>query len=249
MRLVRQLSAVLTVAMALAFVERCDAAVVTWTLHNVVFTDGGMATGYFTVDVTDPLADAFIISSFDIKTTDRNGLGGFEYDSATIKGGVATVGVTFLGPGKGQIGFFNAGGIPKGWGLRLKFAKDPLVPGDGTIALLTDCSALGCSMEQGGVSPRFVTSGTMTTSVPEPSTLAFLGPAVGLLALLRRRTVSRSLRFRQDADSDAVVTPRRAQDRLCTPTARWEPSTRWSSAPKRTTGKRPTLAQLHGHAI
>jgi len=55
-----------------------QAAVITWTLQDVIFDDGGTASGFFDYDTTLGTAE-----NFHITTTDGYRLAGFDYDTST----------------------------------------------------------------------------------------------------------------------------------------------------------------------
>lgn len=74
-------AAAFAAAAALALIgggPAAQAAVIAWTLQDVVFDDGGAASGVFDYDTTLGRAD-----NFDITTTDGSVLGGFHYDPST----------------------------------------------------------------------------------------------------------------------------------------------------------------------
>jgi hypothetical protein len=63
---------------ATAIAMPANATVINWTLDDVTFDDGGVATGTFSTDSTTGY-----ITSFDITTTMGSALNGYVYDAAT----------------------------------------------------------------------------------------------------------------------------------------------------------------------
>jgi hypothetical protein len=145
-----------------------QATPITWNLVGVTFSDGATASGSFTMD-----AAAHTWSSLSVSTT-AGVLSAFTYDASNS-------GIYFNGFGP------NAFSIIPGNGQRyLTFAfLDPL-PDGGTATIATgsswECNNCGTF--------RMVTGGSITSAaanVPEPGTLAIMGPALGLIGFLARR--------------------------------------------------------------
>lgn len=145
-----------------------QAAPITWTLDNVTFTDGGTATGSFTID-----AAAKTWSAFDIVTAGP-ALSGFNYNPTNS-------GLYFNGFGP------NSFTIMPGDGHRyITFSfLEALNETGNTRVILTDSSweCMNCS-------PWRYMSGSVTSlaaDVPEPGTVAMFLPALGLVGWMSRR--------------------------------------------------------------
>jgi hypothetical protein len=150
--------------------------VIRWTLNNVVFDDGGMASGFFTVNTIGPDCCSIFTTDFDIKTTAGSNLAAFEYSPSTAKDGV-------LGESTNTI--IGTAGYR---GFQLAFIGDFRHATGGTLPIALNCTGGSCSYDtEFAAITRFVTSGTITAGVPEPSTYAFLVAAVGLLGFVRKR--------------------------------------------------------------
>src|SRR4051794_9553685 len=76
---------VILATLSLLVTAPAHAALITWTLENVAFDDGGTASGFFTLDPTK--ADS--VSDFDILSTRLN-LGAFEYTPLALHPGDTT---------------------------------------------------------------------------------------------------------------------------------------------------------------
>lgn len=141
-----------------------------WTLSNVVFTDGGTATGYFDFDASNNSLSAWNIS---------------------VSGGNTGTfpAMTYNTSNSSLFGAFSAFGDRviniDSFGRQIRFAINESQVGTGGVANLD--IANGYESECYNCSPfRALASGTVTGgSVPEPSSLALI--ALGSGALLRRR--------------------------------------------------------------
>jgi hypothetical protein len=145
-----------------------QAALVTWNLENVTFTDGATASGSFTID-----AAAGTWSAFSIATT-SGALSAYTYDPTTS-------GLYFNGFGP------NSFTIMPGNGQRyLTFSfVAALTDAGGTHAINTPSSweCMNCS-------PWRYMAGSVTSQaadVPEPATMAMVLPALGMLGFMSRR--------------------------------------------------------------
>jgi hypothetical protein len=169
----------LAAAAALALLgaaSSAQAAVIIWTLKDVVFDDGGTASGYFGYDTVLGTANRF-----NMTTTDGSRLSGFHYHApATIFRGA-----NFVVPD-------NLVWISPGHGLVLGFAGPLSAPG--TVALTDNGGNLGGTFElqldsSFRRSVRGISSGSVTGAfVPEPASWALMLLGFGGLgAALRRR--------------------------------------------------------------
>jgi len=151
----------------------------TWTLQNVRFDDGTMATGQFTYDASSSNLLSWAI------TVASGTLPALVYDAADS---------SFYGRywgGANEIVIVANDGTTD---LTLNFAA-ALTNGGGTVALLTDAQATDsltrASWEEllDYSAQRYITSGQVTTeSLPEPSSLALCSLAgLGLFAVRRRK--------------------------------------------------------------
>lgn len=150
---------------------------VTWTLHNVMFEDGAVATGSFVYD-----ADTNIFSDIQITRS----LGGSDLAHYAVSGSASS---------SVLIDFFDDLTFPLNGKERLIFVLEAaMTNAGGTIAILPDrfgwpisaqmtCDTPTCSMGPG----QYVVAGGSIVAAPEPATLAILGGGLAWLGLLRRR--------------------------------------------------------------
>ena len=161
------------------------AATVTWTLDNVIFADGGTATGSFVYD-----ASTNIYSSISIVTSATS-----SWNSTTSYGVVDVAPSTTT---SAQVAFINtadAGALPdRSFAYRLLlFFSSPLTDAGGTASLI----AFPPSAEMFCVSPscippgvlRTIVSGQVTGTapvVPVPAAAWLFGSGLGIMVWLRR---------------------------------------------------------------
>jgi PEP-CTERM motif-containing protein len=165
-----------------------NADTITWTFSDVVFTDGNVVSGNFVTDTT-PALD---IQSFDITVSGAADVWSFFADSSTT-GALSNPALVKTPNGQIEMG---GDAIPMD-------PFDPFVVMDVAGALsdtggtytLTDgfdckngaspnCQTLEVVGE--GHTPELI--GTLTSAVPEPSTLPLLGLGViGMVAVIRRK--------------------------------------------------------------
>jgi len=148
------------------------AAILTWTLQDVTFVDGGTASGSFVYDTA-----SHATSDWDITTTAGTTLAGFHYQPS---GGLVQIDVfstnTLLFAASPSFSSY----------LYLHFAG-PLTAAGGTVALLTVRSPQG-SLEAGPPVGRAVQSGSVSAVVPEPGVWALMILGFGATgSALRRR--------------------------------------------------------------
>ncbi|MDH5254334.1 MAG: hypothetical protein OEW72_00320 [Gammaproteobacteria bacterium] len=177
-------AASLILAVMLGATPLAHSSPVQWTLNNVVFNDGGSATGSFTYD-----ADLNTYSAIAIVTSPGSAFGGWFYDGyATDQPQTATqlvarngTGPTFAGTTllalRPDSALTNAGGV-----RNLLAGTSAIVPG-GSFEVV--CAVAGACAAPPN---RLVVAGTLSGAVvPVPGALALLGSALGALAWVRRR--------------------------------------------------------------
>ena len=147
------------------------AAMLTWTLSNVTFSDGGTAGGYFTYDV-----DTNTFGYLDIVTTNGSVLTGFEFNAQW----------SASHDGVNQYTFYPV------WNRYLRFrTESALTDAGGLIGLITgDYHSYECA---NCVPERGIVSGSLiAAAVPEPTTwgmilLGFAGIGVSIRARRKMR--------------------------------------------------------------
>jgi hypothetical protein len=152
----------------LASPKNANATLVRWDLHDVVFDDGGTASGFFVVDTSDPFHDPVFAFQFDVQTSTGRTLAGFEYSPATFVG---------LSVSRNMFGAAEPGRA-----LQIVVTADLRHVTKGTFFLPPACSGIACSYEEVGGTFRYVTSGDIiASSIPEASQAMML--AFGLAFL------------------------------------------------------------------
>jgi hypothetical protein len=176
--------ATLSVAMAVLGPARATAAPVTWSLQNVVFTDGGQAFGSFAYD-----AETNTYTAINISTTATGGIPATIFQYKSIFGTLPTVAVFLDSNAADLTGFHD---------LTLRFTSD-LTSSGGSIPLLlssgsfeTTCGNAICGSV---VAPSsFITGGSVTTNpaaaVPEPAAVSMIILGLSSTLVSRSRWVS-----------------------------------------------------------
>jgi len=147
--------------LAFSLAERALPSPIQYVLQNTTFSDGGTASGVFTID-----PDTGILSQWNITTTRGSLLPGFTYTQensvSDLPFGTRVAVLSyeqFPNPINGNLASFS---------LRLNFAS-PLTNAGGTFQIS------GNSVECYNCQPlRSVTGGTVFGPVPEPGTLGLL---------------------------------------------------------------------------
>jgi len=167
------------------------AVLVTWTLQDVTFDDGGTASGFVTFDPSMPyipgLSNSRYLSNFDIKTTAGTVFTApFEYTPKNTDASEPYYVHFFSAPGP----ISPRHGLPQRW---LDIHVLNVFPATGgSVAILGDFSGetfVGEDISSGnGVQHRSITGGSLIGVVaPEPSTLGFVAIGMALLALVSSR--------------------------------------------------------------
>jgi hypothetical protein len=164
-------TAIIAASLILSTALPAHAALMTWNLSGVTFTDGTVATGSIVMDPTARTSGNFSVSTFDGTLSART----FDNSNSGL----------YFGGGAGPNNFILFDNRGQRY-LNFSFVN-ALNPLGGDFAL-----NLASSYECGNCSPfRFVTAGSLTTAqasaVPEPATTALLIPALGMLGWMTRR--------------------------------------------------------------
>ena len=150
---------------------------ITWTLSDVTFDDGGIASGSF---VFDALTKTY--SSIDITTTSGSAFAGTTYDA--LNGGFGTSNMGML---------LGASGDLTNTDILLLLFGTALTDSGGTIVLVGvgegTCDNTDCSLS---TRDRSITGGEVvgTIATPEPSALSLL--TVALVALMAVAAIRKS---------------------------------------------------------
>lgn len=167
-------AAILGVALAAS----ASATPLKWTLHNVLFNDGGTASGSFVYD-----ADTNVLSSVDITTTPGSSFPGAHYILPDISGAAffaanpafVTSNAADL-TGTPLLALPIVASLTDAGGIDWLFVGDPV---EGT------CGVADCYF---GAAARAVADGFISTSaVPEPATISLLMAGVAGAFIRRRR--------------------------------------------------------------
>lgn len=175
-------------AMVFGFVSvPSHAALVTWTLQDVTFDDGGTASGFVTFDpsVSDisGLSNTRYLSNFDIKTTAGTVFTApFEYTPKNTDASEPYYVHFFSAPGS----ISPRHGLPQRW-LDIH-ALNAFPATGGSVAILGDASDetfVGEDFSSSNrVRHRSITGGSLVGMVaPEPSALGFVAIGIALLGL------------------------------------------------------------------
>jgi hypothetical protein len=165
------------------------AALITWTLQNVTFADGGTASGFVTFDPSAPHTPGFAnyLTNFDIKTTAGTVFTApFEYTPANTDAYVPYYVSFFSAPESSS----PRHGLPQHT-LRLK-AQGEFPTMGGRVEILVDASEEKFVGEDfpsdDSLLFRSISGGSLVgVLVPEPATPAFVGIGLALLGLSYRR--------------------------------------------------------------
>ncbi len=148
-----------------ALCQTASATPVTWTLQDVTFSDGGTASGSFTIDLNRGQ-----ILNWDIETTTGTSLAAFDYTPSTANAYESSNTELFfksINPVTGPYGTSSS--------LLFLYFQDPLTNAGGTI----DLTSQGYQCDN--CAPfRTVTGGDVTTDVPAS---AVPEPSSGFLTL------------------------------------------------------------------
>ena len=170
----RRVPSILTVLVTACFISSAHAAVVTYHLQNVVFDDGGTASGFFEYDTST----GAIITNDSIVTTPGSVLDGVSYD-AGIPGGVFSIDVgstiyflDFLNSIEDQLGLSALISLSNVHERAIDF------PAPGVAIVLGERYGTG----------QLVTDDLTVSEVPIPAALPlFIAGLAGLAAVRRRR--------------------------------------------------------------
>ncbi len=167
-------SATLMATMALTS-QAAQAAAVTWTLDNVIFYDGGTASGSFTFDAATNTYTAWSITT--TATTNAAADGGYPLNGATYTTNTLT--------GASSSSYLNPYGLTvktAGGADSLSLVFNSVLTGaGGTIALKTGSENAGFGFES-----RSLESGSVS-AVPLPGALPMFVAGLGILGLVRGR--------------------------------------------------------------
>jgi hypothetical protein len=186
----RVLRVLVTLVIALFAFGYAEAELITWTLNDVRFDDGGTASGYFSIDpdhMTVPSDPRLLrVANFDITTTAGSVFVASHYTPKSV----AFPPILFSDPSKFSISFCNCPPDinPTNYIVFIDVNAD-ILSSRGTFPILTATSQEFVSVPG---TRRFVTEGTMTgvgpivprVFVPEPASANLLSLGVLLLILL-----------------------------------------------------------------
>jgi hypothetical protein len=164
---------------------RAHAVLITWTLQNVTFSDGGRASGFVQFDPSAPGSQH--LANFDIRTTAGTALSEpFEYTRLNTDASRPYSVHLFSAPGTVS----PRHGLPQRW-LDLQPVQGFPTTG-GLVEILADASGetlVSADPEQDhGISSRVVDGGFMFgVPVPEPSHGVFISGGLVFLALAYRQ--------------------------------------------------------------
>lgn len=164
-------AAIIAASLTLGTALPAQAALMTWNLSGVTFTDGTVATGSIVMDPTARTWSNFSVSTFDGILTRKT------YDNSNSG--------LYFGGGAGPNNFilFDSG-AQRYFNFSFVNALNPL-GGDFALNIANSYECANCSPY------RLVATGSLTTleaaDIPEPATTALLIPALGMLGWMTRR--------------------------------------------------------------
>jgi hypothetical protein len=171
-------AAIVATSLTLGAALPTHAALLTWTLSGVQFSDGTTAIGSIIMDPTARTSGSFSVSTFDgilmQKTYDNSNSG------------------LYFGGGAGPNNFilFDTN-VQRYFNFSFVNALAPL-GGDFALNTANSYECMNCSPF------RFVTAGSLTTlaaaDIPEPGTVALLLPALGMMGWMARRRKQQAAR-------------------------------------------------------
>ncbi|MCK6371416.1 MAG: VPLPA-CTERM sorting domain-containing protein [Gammaproteobacteria bacterium] len=160
------------------------AAPVQWTLKNVLFDDGGTASGTFVYDAT-----LNVYSNFNITTTAGGSFGGATYTNylnspfgPTLNFITAAGTSSDLGIGGTWIGLSFSSGLSNAGGVV------SLAGGQESICTTNPPPGFFCGGAGNATLLRSVVSGAVSAVVPVPAAVWLFGGALGALGMMKRRT-------------------------------------------------------------
>jgi len=170
----------LLIIFMILFSGAAQAIPVTWTLQDVVFDDGGSASGFFIYD-----ADLDLYSSVNITTTSGSDLSGesYLYPKGVFAGPFSLVATAQDVPdltGVASIAlFYNPGVLTNSGGTR------SLVEGSSRESF---CADPDCNIGVGEPNSRDIIAGSIS-AVPVPAAVWLFGSALAGLGWLRRKQI------------------------------------------------------------
>lgn len=177
----------LTASLFFLAAAQVQAALLTWSLQNVSFDDGGTAVGFFRYDPTSPPCGGFdacigVVPDFNITTSP-----GFAFPNEYTPQAAGGSGFILSAAPTG----IYIGGSSGSGGTALIFLFDEsLPPNGGTVQLASGSNENFVDVLGEGITSgrREIISGSVVgTTIPEPGSCALVAVGGALLMLLRRR--------------------------------------------------------------